>query len=93
MTPLDRWKRCKELTGNEGLSAAEAAILDAVAFHDGGKGCTASVATLGRGSGYKDRTCRKALKLLVRRGLIRVKEHRPGRTSVYVLSEFFYGDV
>ena len=67
-------------------------MLDAIAYHDGGKGCTASVATLGRGSGFKDRACRKALKLLVWRGLIRVKENRPGRTSVYVLSEFFYGD-
>ena len=74
------------------LSAAEAALLDAVAFHDGGNGCTAAVATIGRESGYKDRSCRMALKRLVKRGLIRVKERRPGRTSVYVLTERFYGD-
>lgn len=76
----------------ERLSAAEAAMLDAVAFHDGGNGCTAAIATIGRESGYKDRACRMALQRLTQRGLIRVKERRPGRTSVYVLTERFYGD-
>ena len=69
-------------------------MLLAVAYHDGGRGCTASVATLCRETSYRlksERAARATLRRLCKRGLIRQKPRR-GRTSIFVLTEVFYGD-
>lgn len=62
-----------EIDGVSSLTAK--AVVRAVDDFDGGKGCYASVSTISRSAGASKRSTQRAIKVLVRAGVLRMEKH------------------
>ena len=75
-----------EAKGKLGLTDAESAVLNSLAYRDGGEGAWPSVATMAREANKSSTTVKRALRSLERSGLVERDGMRgpPGRqTNVY----------